>query len=144
MGTQSTAAGWIDENHRVFRPAAAVRPKRRALTDSLGKTRRLILPGATKRNDGAANPVALLSSCRSPPLTHNVYANVSVGNNRLPAPVTAPANGHRGRPVGILRGRPARSLPGWVRFVLSQEEAKTLGQSALPACSCCPDRSTSS
>ncbi len=43
------------------------------------------------------------------------------------APVTAPANGHRGRPTGILRGRPARSLHGSVRFDLSQEEAKTLG-----------------
>src|SRR5262249_58713609 len=102
MGAESTAAGWIDENDRVFRPAAEVRPKRRALTDSLGKTRRLILPGATKGNNSAANPVALLSSCRSPPLTHNVYANVSVGNNRLRAPVTAPANGHRGGPTGIL------------------------------------------
>src|SRR5262249_16901844 len=99
MGTQSTAAEGIDENHRVFRPAAAVRTKRGAFTDSLGKTRRLILPGATKGNDSAANPVALLWSCRSPPLTHNVYVNVSVGNNRLPAPVTAPANGHRGRPI---------------------------------------------
>src|SRR5262249_56048059 len=42
MGTQSTGAGWIDENHRVFRPAAAVRPKRGALTDPLGQTRPLI------------------------------------------------------------------------------------------------------
>src|SRR5215831_10333765 len=66
MGTQSAAAGWIDENDRVFRPAAAVRLKRRALTDSLGQTRRLIVPGATKGNDSAANPVALLSSCRQP------------------------------------------------------------------------------
>src|SRR5262245_61664790 len=132
MGAQSAAAGRIDENHRVFRPAAAIRPKRRALTDSLGKTRRLILPGATKGNDSAANPVASLSSCRPPPLTHppNVifYANVSVGNNPLRAPVTAPANGHRGRPTDILRGRPARSLHhGWVRFVLSQEEVTTFG-----------------
>src|SRR5262249_3398307 len=93
MGAQSAAAGRIAENYRVFRQAAAIRPKRRALTDSLGQTRSLIAP-----------------------------------NNCLRALVTAPANGQRRRPTGILRGRPARSLHhGWVRFALSHEEAKTLG-----------------
>jgi UDP-glucuronate decarboxylase len=33
---KSTAAGWINENHRVFRTAATIGPEGRALTDSLG------------------------------------------------------------------------------------------------------------
>src|SRR5262249_7849731 len=37
---------------------------------TLGKTRRLILRGATRGNDSAANTVALLPSCQPPSLTH--------------------------------------------------------------------------
>jgi hypothetical protein len=91
-----------------------------------------VLPGATKGNQSAANPVALLSSYRRPPLTHKaerylLCKRIGREQSSARALVTAPANGQRGRPTGILRGRPARSLHGWVRFDLSQEEAKTLG-----------------
>jgi hypothetical protein len=45
--------------------------------------------------------------------------------------LTAPADGHRGRPTGILRGHQAGSLRGHAQSGLSDEEAMAPAQSDL-------------
>jgi hypothetical protein len=58
--------------------------------------------------------------------------------------LTAPANGRRGRPTGILRGHQASNLRGRAQFGLLDEEAMPPGQSASRVAPHCHDRLTRS